>query len=900
MVLRRRFLRSDPRRAATWALTLFALVGLVTGGVGLWSSSTPAALAGGSAPVSPSVAIADGPAPALAHTAAPSLAHRLATVSLAQGPNGYLFNTPAWLAYDHADQSFYVAVAPSSVDVVPGNFTWAPNVTATIPVGSAPFGVAVDDRTGDIFVTNSGSNNVSVLNPSGPNPIKSIPVGTDPLGVAYDPVDSEIYVANNGSDNVSVISDSTLTVVATIPVGANPTGVAVDPVSGRVYVANHGSANVSVIANGTTSVAATDPTLAGPYGVAVDNQTGLAYVTDEFAGNVTVVNATATVTNISIPGVGWSFNLQGVAYDWADGYIWVAAGENPLAVIDPATETVVTVLTFDPAGVAFDPDTGDVCVTNTANTTFECAQFLAPPPTYYLVSFNESGLPAGHPWNVTLAGNTQSSIYSGESLDYYVTNGTYSYVVGGAYGYAATPSSGQVTVDGADEFLNVSFSTVPEYPVTISEVGLPNGTFWEVDFGSEVGSFVSSGSSVVVDLTNGSYSFLPLANGYTPNGTYDVVVAGAPASVSVEFLHTGLVVEFLETGLAPGTLWQVYLGGVVNSSNTSEVTCYVSSGTYPYTLLATGYTSDDSPGTVVVGNSSVVVNVTFEYAPYVVTFAEQGLAAGATFNVTLNGVDHGGTGAVTFAEPNGTYNFSVASLPGEDATPGSGNLTVAGANLTITVVFAAPNSTYYDLTFEEAGLPNGTGWGVVIGSDVESSLSPNVTFLEPNGTYGYVVLAVSGYSTNYSGSVTVEGADSTVAITFAPTAYPVVFVEFGLPNGSRWSVTATETTSGVTRSASSVTDAVTLELPNGTYAVNFTLPSGYSASSVLGPVTVAGAAVAGGSITVAGPAGPSSGGFTLTDLLLVAFLAAVGATVVTALFVRRRRPPPDWQAPPSL
>ena len=54
----------------------------------------------------------------------------------------------------------------------------------------------------------------------------TIPVGSYPLGVAANPHTGTVYVANVGSDTVSVISGPTDTVTATIPVGGGPRGVA--------------------------------------------------------------------------------------------------------------------------------------------------------------------------------------------------------------------------------------------------------------------------------------------------------------------------------------------------------------------------------------------------------------------------------------------------------------------------------------------------------------------------------------------------------------------------------------------------------------------------------------------------------------------------------------------------
>jgi YVTN family beta-propeller protein len=77
----------------------------------------------------------------------------------------------------------------------------------------------------------------------------TIPVGQFPGGVAVNPVTGTVYATGNvlSSGIVSVISGRTDTVTATIPVGPDPGGVAVNPLTGTVYVTNTGSDTVSVI-----------------------------------------------------------------------------------------------------------------------------------------------------------------------------------------------------------------------------------------------------------------------------------------------------------------------------------------------------------------------------------------------------------------------------------------------------------------------------------------------------------------------------------------------------------------------------------------------------------------------------------------------------------------------------
>ena len=68
-------------------------------------------------------------------------------------------------------------------------------------------------------------NSVSVINPATNTVTATIPVGTEPHGVAVSPTGpyaGDIYVTNYGGGTVSVINPATNTVTATIPVGTNP------------------------------------------------------------------------------------------------------------------------------------------------------------------------------------------------------------------------------------------------------------------------------------------------------------------------------------------------------------------------------------------------------------------------------------------------------------------------------------------------------------------------------------------------------------------------------------------------------------------------------------------------------------------------------------------------------
>ena len=67
-----------------------------------------------------------------------------------------------------------------------------------------------------------GSNTVSVIDTATNNVTATVPVGDYPLGVAVNLEGTKVYVANEESNTVSVIDTATNKVIATVPVGKDP------------------------------------------------------------------------------------------------------------------------------------------------------------------------------------------------------------------------------------------------------------------------------------------------------------------------------------------------------------------------------------------------------------------------------------------------------------------------------------------------------------------------------------------------------------------------------------------------------------------------------------------------------------------------------------------------------
>ena len=220
-------------------------------------------------------------------------------------------------------------------------------VVATVPVGTSPQGVAVNTTGTRIYVANAGSNSVSVIDGASNSVVATIPVGIEPSGVAVNSAGARLYVANDISNNVTVIDATNNTVVATVPVGATPLGVAVNPAGTRAYVVNADSASVSVIDAAANSVIATVPVAIVPFFIVVNPAGTRVYLThmpqdDPTLSSVTVIDTASNARIASIP-LGWNAG-GGIAINASGTRVYVASLLGGVVVIDTSTNAIVDIL----------------------------------------------------------------------------------------------------------------------------------------------------------------------------------------------------------------------------------------------------------------------------------------------------------------------------------------------------------------------------------------------------------------------------------------------------------------------------------------------------------------------------------------------------------------------------
>ena len=174
------------------------------------------------------------------------------------------------------------------------------------------------------------------------------------------------------------------------------------------------------------------------------------------------------------------------------------------------------------------------------------------------------------------------------------------------------------------------------------------------------------------------------------------------------------------------------------------------------------------------------------------------------------------TGAV-----NSTYNFATSSLtqPGiylfyVNVTDTNTDPAYVHSNIISVTVLA---KIIYGVTFYESGLPQGMKWYLnITNGSTYSTVSNNITFLEPNGTYSYSISTgnktyrLSQSTTSFS--FIISGDAISQSLSFVPVVYSVTFSESGLKPGTEWFVNLTNGQSG-----NSTLSTITFSLPNGTY-----------------------------------------------------------------------------------
>lgn len=607
------------------------------------------------------------------------------------------------------------------------------SVVATITLGgSSPSALTFDPSNKEIYVAESGA--VTVINDSSPKDIKNITISGTLDGIVYDPVNGEVYVLDSTTNSISVINATTNAVITTIPSCSTPNDIAMDTVNDNLYVAcgvSSGS-DVSVI-NGSANKNIQNFSFGTAFTkAAYDIGSGDLYFVSNTGNSILDFEPWAVNTPRGTLTAGQSTTVSFAPLSSsifvtppyklynngpADFSLWwlkygnvnlsQMIGSNIVIATAPAASMSYKGAMYPYQNVGTSQPELDFC--NIIRSTAEASNFVT--PSWNCSTFFQGyGLPHGYNWNILFNGTAYHS--TKENITFYTALGNYTatalvlqnssgsctttytpqdlpppYSINVAAGYHS-PNNAGVFVD----YTSGAVTTCTTPDANFTESGLPSGTSWWVDYNNTNRSSATNEINFRA-ISGNTYSFYVGAPAewtdnyacltkYTPSPSSGSLTAGPSGSITITFTSSSICdAEFTESGVNAGISngesialnWRVTYNGQNASACANGYDCNVAinfmlpSGInhnyyvrYPYCtssgciFITPNYTEYmPYPGS---GSIATPSFLQIQYEPPVWTnFTESGLPSGASWSVTLNG----NVTATTFG---GSMNYNGLTL----------------------------------------------------------------------------------------------------------------------------------------------------------------------------------------------------------------------------------------------
>ncbi len=357
--------------------------------------------------------------------------------------------------------------------------------------------------------------------------------------------------------------------------------------------------------------------------------------------------------------------------------------------------------------------------------------------TTYLVNFTESGLPSGTSWSVILNGQSQSS--SLKAIFFSEPNGSYAYTVGGVSGYSASPSSGNVVVNGSVVRVAISFSLASGGPLTIT-------------------SFTANPATV--SLGGSTHISTVVSGGTTP---YSYTYQGLPSGCS------STAAAFSCTPATPGS----YLLGVVvtdaNGTRANASTQLAVTGTNGTSQLAIQVATSPSPAS--------------GPAPLTVSFMATVSGGSPPYGVNWNFGDNTpwGQGMNVTHTYNGAGTYTACGYAYDSRNASASqcvNIAVTGGNANLSVTAQArplsgntPLSVNFWANATGGVAPYAFSWA--FGDGGSGTGSPITHTYTAAGTYAVTVFVTDSQGATAAGHVTVTVGNGSTSLSLTMAASPL-------------------------------------------------------------------------------------------------------------------------------
>lgn len=252
------------------------------------------------------------------------------------------------------------------------------------------------------YVTNGGSNTVTVLDLVHVRKEREISVGANPTGVTANPERNEVYVVNTNSGSITVIDTGKNQVVSTISVHRQPYFIDVDKQGTRGYVANAGSNNVSVVDLDKRREIATIGVGEAPGLARISPDGNTLVVSNRESGSASLIDAHPYKVRSAFAGCPQATDIA-ILPDSSKAFVACSGGHQIMVIglAQPASQIPSEhndrLLTFldvgqTPVHLALKPDGGEIFVSNfNSDTISEIATGTNEVGGAYLVGAHPSG-----------------------------------------------------------------------------------------------------------------------------------------------------------------------------------------------------------------------------------------------------------------------------------------------------------------------------------------------------------------------------------------------------------------------------------------------------------------------------------------------------------------------------
>jgi len=224
------------------------------------------------------------------------------------------------------------------------------------------------------YVTNGGSNTVTVLDIVNLRQDRVLQVGAEPTGVTANPKRNEVYVVNSAGASVTVIDAENNRIARTIPVHRRPYFIDVDGDGRRGYVANSGSNNVSVIDLDKRREIAAIGVGEGPGLAKISPDGDSLVVTNRISGSVSIVDPAKYKVRAVVDGCPQATDAV-ILPDSSKAFVACSGGHQVMAIglarasspfDSEHADRLLALLDVGktPAHLALKPDGGEIFVSN--------------------------------------------------------------------------------------------------------------------------------------------------------------------------------------------------------------------------------------------------------------------------------------------------------------------------------------------------------------------------------------------------------------------------------------------------------------------------------------------------------------------------------------------------------